>query len=143
MSEGTAPSLSRSAGMPSPRRGHAALRADETYALGLARGAAGALIFSLPLLMTMEMWALGAHMDRLRLAAFLVVSAGVVLGLSHFAGFRETRTLGDDALDALAALLIGGLVAAGLLVLMGLLTIHTAARFAHGAPDVRQSGCPA
>lgn len=118
--------------MPTQRRGSTALRADETYARGLARAAAGALIFSFPLLMTMEMWAFGAHMDRLRLAAFLVVSACVVLGLSHFAGFRDTRTLGDDALDALAALLIGGLVAAGLLVLMGLLTIHTAAREAVG-----------
>lgn len=108
------------------------LQAEETYARGLARAAAGALIFSFPLLMTMEMWELGFHMDRLRLALFLGVTAGVVLGLSHFAGFRDTRRLTDDALDALAALLVGGVVATGLLALLGLLTLHTAVREAIG-----------
>lgn len=108
------------------------LQAEETYARGLARAAAGALIFSFPLLMTMEMWELGFHMDRLRLALFLGVTACVVLGLSHFAGFRDTRSLTDDALDALAALLVGGVVATGLLALLGLLTLHTAVREAIG-----------
>jgi putative integral membrane protein (TIGR02587 family) len=118
--------------MPAHRRRSPELQADETYARGLARAAAGALIFSFPLLMTMEMWAFGAHMDRPRLALFLIVTAGIVLGLSHFAGFRDTRSLSDDALDALAALLVGAGGATGLLVLLGLLTPHTAAREAAG-----------
>lgn len=106
----------------------AALHREETYARGLARAAAGALIFGLPLLMTMEMWAFGAHMDRLRLGLFVVVIALVVFGLSRFAGFRDTSNLLDDTLDALAALLVGFVTAAALLALMGLITPQMPAR---------------
>jgi len=101
---------------------------DETYARGLARAAAGALIFSFPLLMTMEMWEFGFHMDRLRLGLFILVIAAVVFGLSRFAGFRDTSSLADDALDALAALLVGALVSAALLAVLGLLTLDMSAR---------------
>jgi putative integral membrane protein (TIGR02587 family) len=108
------------------------LEDDESYARGLARAAAGALIFSFPLLMTMEMWEFGFHMDRLRLGIFLLVTAGVVFGLSRFAGFRDTNSLADDGLDALAALLVGFVVSAGLLALFGLLTFDTGMREALG-----------
>lgn len=99
----------------------AAVTREEGYARGLGRGAAGALIFSFPLLMTMEMWEFGFHMERVRLALFLVVSALVVFGLSRFAGFRDDTTAFDDALDALAALLVGFVVSFALLLLLGLI----------------------
>jgi len=105
---------------------------EESYATGLARAAAGALIFSFPLLMTMEMWELGFYMDRLRLGLFLIIALGVVFGLSRFAGFRDTASLADDVLDALAAVLMGVLVAALLLAMLGLLTWSTAPREAIG-----------
>lgn len=105
---------------------------EETYLRGLSRAAAGALIFSFPLLMTMEMWALGFHMDRVRLALFLLVTAGVVFGLARFAGFRDTTDAADDALDAMAALLVGFVVSAGLLALLGLIDLTTAPREAIG-----------
>ena len=104
------------------------LATEESYARGLARAAAGALIFGLPLLMTMEMWQAGFHMDRLRLALFVTVIALVVFGLSRFAGFRDDTTFLDDVLDALAAMLIGFLVSAALLALMGLITADTSPR---------------
>lgn len=110
----------------------AELRREESYARGLARAAAGALLFSLPLLMTMEMWAFGGHMSRLRLGLFVVVVAAVVFGLSRFAGFRDTGRWLDDALDALAALLVGFVASATLLALFGLLTLDTAPREAFG-----------
>ena len=44
---------------------------DRSFLVALARAFAGALIFGLPLLMTMEMWALGFYMEPLRLALFL------------------------------------------------------------------------
>ena len=94
---------------------------EEGYARGLARACAGALIFGFPLLMTMEMWQAGFHMDRFRLALFVVVTAAVVLGLSRFAGFRDPSTLADDTRDALAALLVGYVVSAVLLAAMGLI----------------------
>ena len=105
---------------------------DESYARGLARAAAGALIFSFPLLMTMEMWAFGAHMDRMRLGLFLAVAGAVVFGLSRFVGFRDTGGPLDDALDAMAALLVAFCVSAALLGLFGLLTPSMSAREAIG-----------
>lgn len=123
--------------MKRPAREATELQDDETYLRGLARAAAGALIFSFPLLMTMEMWEFGFHMDRLRLGLFLLVISGVVFGLSRFAGFRDTNSLADDALDALAALLVGFAVSAGLLALLGLLTAETAPRAALGMVAVQ------
>ena len=110
---------------------------EEDYARGLARAAAGALIFGFPLLMTMEMWEFGFHMDRLRLAAFVVVIALVVFGLARFAGFRDDTTLLDDVLDALAALLVGFVVSALLLFMMGLLGPSSSLREAVGAIAVQ------
>ena len=106
--------------------------AEESYFTSLARAAAGALIFSFPLLMTMEMWELGFRMDRLRLALFVAVTAAVVYGLSRFAGFRDDTTAFDDAVDTAAALLVGFMVSAGLLLLLGLIGPQTALRETFG-----------
>jgi putative integral membrane protein (TIGR02587 family) len=114
---------------------------EESYARGLARACAGALIFSFPLLMTMEMWELGFHMDRARLALLLVVAGLVVFGLARFAGFRDETNLADDALDALAALLVGFAVSALLLVLLGLIGAETAIR--EGAGMIAVQAAPA
>ncbi|MBL8771874.1 MAG: TIGR02587 family membrane protein [Phenylobacterium sp.] len=107
-------------------------KAEEPYLTALARAAAGALIFGFPLLMTMEMWELGFHMGRLRLALFVVVTAAVVFGLARFAGFRNETSLADDALDTLAALLVGFVVSALLLWVFGLLGPQTGLREAVG-----------
>lgn len=101
---------------------------DESYARGLARAAAGALIFGFPLLMTMEMWELGFHMDRHRLALLLAVTSLMVFGLTRFAGFRDDTNLIDDALDALAALMVAFVVSALLLGLFGLVGPGTSVR---------------
>lgn len=101
---------------------------EEAYGRGLGRAAAGAVIFGFPLMMTMEMWQLGLHMDRARLGLFVAVIAVVVYGLARFAGFRDDTTALDDALDALAALLVGFLVSAVMLGLFGLIGPHTPVR---------------
>ena len=44
------------------------------YAIGLARAFGGALVFALPLLMTMEMWALGVSIHPGRLLLFLFLN---------------------------------------------------------------------
>lgn len=112
---------------------------DASYVQGLARAAAGALIFSFPLLMTMEMWELGFHMDRGRLALLLAVTSLVVFGLARFAGFRDDTSLIDDALDALAALLVAFVVSGLLLVLLGLVGPNTAVREGVGMLAVQTS----
>jgi putative integral membrane protein (TIGR02587 family) len=106
--------------------------AEESYFRGLARAAAGALIFGFPLLMTMEMWALGAQMGRGRLALFVLATVAVAYGLSRFAGFRDDTTAFDDALDTAAALLVSFGVSAGLLLMFGLVGPDTAPREAVG-----------
>ena len=47
---------------------------DRKYGLGIARAFAGAIIFGLPLLMTMEMWSLGFAAHPARLLLFLTVN---------------------------------------------------------------------
>lgn len=99
---------------------------NETYAIGLARAFGGAVLFAFPLLMTMEMWDLGFAMDRLRLALFLAASVPLLIGLSYYSGFRETFTLLDDVLDALAALAVGFAASLVLLLLFGVVTFSDA-----------------
>lgn len=96
--------------------------ANRTYAKGLARGAGAALLFALPLLMTMEMWWLGGFaVDRMRLLIFLVVSMPMLLGMSYYVGFEPTFCLTDEILDALAAFGIGVAVSASALGLFAVL----------------------
>jgi putative integral membrane protein (TIGR02587 family) len=95
---------------------------NRAYAKGLARGAGAALLFALPLLMTMEMWWLGGFaVERMRLLIFLVVSLPMLLGLSYFAGFEPTFRLKDEILDALAAYGIGFAVSASALAVFAVL----------------------
>jgi len=86
------------------------------------RAFGGAIIFSFPLLMTMEMWWLGFYMDRARLLLFLLLNAAVLVGLAYFAGFEKTDDVKDSALDALAAYAVGVLASAAALALFGIIT---------------------
>ncbi|MFN3515070.1 MAG: TIGR02587 family membrane protein [Phenylobacterium sp.] len=95
--------------------------ANREYARGLARAFGGALLFAFPLLMTMEMWELGAAVDRPRLLIFLLASLPLLLGLSYFAGFEATFRLKDEVLDAFAALGVGILLSAAALAVFGVL----------------------
>jgi putative integral membrane protein (TIGR02587 family) len=106
-------------------RGERAPRAERTppahFAVGLARAMGGALIFGLPMLMTMEMWWLGFTMDPLRLALLLVVTLPLLVGLSHVSGFERTFDLRQDAADACVACAVGFVVGAAALALFGVL----------------------
>lgn len=96
--------------------------ANREYAMGLARASGGALLFGLPLLMTMEMWALGFHTHPARLLLFFLVNFLILVGLSRFGGFERTATLFEDGLDALAAVGVGILTSAAILALLGIVT---------------------
>src|SRR5688572_24633589 len=89
--------------------------------MGLARAFAGAIIFGLPLLMTMEMWALGVSVHPVRLLGFLAVNFVILVGLSRFGGFERTDTLGQDFMDALAACGVGILGSALILWLLAII----------------------
>lgn len=77
------------------------------FARGLARAAAGAVIFGLPLLMTMEMWSIGLSMPPWKLAILVAVFLPVLVLLSWHAGFEPTFSWRDDVVDALVAYAVG------------------------------------
>jgi putative integral membrane protein (TIGR02587 family) len=81
--------------------------ANRAFLIGLARAFAGALLFSLPILMTMEMWWLGFSMKNWKLALLLVLAIPLLVGLSHYMGFEETFGWKDDVVDAFVALAVG------------------------------------
>jgi putative integral membrane protein (TIGR02587 family) len=89
------------------------------FRLDLVHDFGGALLFSFPLLMTMEMWWLGFYMERPRLALFLALAFVTVVGLSYFEGGEETFKI--ELLDALVACAAGYTVAAVMLVLFGII----------------------
>lgn len=86
---------------------------------GLGRALAGSLVFAMPMLMTMEMWELGAYVDRLKLALLLGFTLPLLIGLAHFIGFEATFNWREDARDALVAIAVAALAAAGTLALFG------------------------
>ena len=84
------------------------------------RACAGALIFSFPLLMTMEMWELGLYIEPVRLLVFLLVSLPMLVGLCHYSGFEDTFYWREDVMDALTAFAIGVLTSVAMLSLMAI-----------------------
>jgi putative integral membrane protein (TIGR02587 family) len=91
------------------------------FAAGLGRGFAGALIFALPMFMTMEMWELGFSMDRGRLLLLLIVNIPLLVLLSNEIGFEATYTWGDALRDAAIAYAIGIVSSATILAAVGVL----------------------
>ena len=88
--------------------------------VGLLRGIGGALIFALPMLMTMEMWALGVTLDRWRMLALLVGAFPLLMLLSHEIGFESTRDWFEDARDAAIAYGIGILTSSSIMALLAI-----------------------
>ena len=94
---------------------------NRKFAVGLGRAYGGAIIFSLPLLMTMEMWWLGFYADRIRLALFVALTVPLLIGLSRYSGFEETVSWKDDVVDAFVGYFVGMTAAAGVLALLALI----------------------
>ena len=95
------------------------------YFVDLARAFAGALLFALPLLMTMEMWALGFVVRPERLALFLLLGVPLLCGLAWLAGFREDVSWPDALIDAGIAYLVAAVAAGLALLLLGAITRDT------------------
>lgn len=115
--------------MPRPARPPAGADAPEDpdsaslrrLMIDLGRAFGGALIFGLPMLMTMEMWELGIYMDRWRLLLLLVSSFPVLMFLSHYFGFERSWGWREDLRDVSIAYGVGFLAGAGILLLLGIL----------------------
>jgi putative integral membrane protein (TIGR02587 family) len=94
--------------------------ADRKFFVGLARAFGGAVLFSLPLLMTMEMWWLGFYLDRVKLLLFMVLMIPVVVALDYFSGFEETASLREDLMDGMIAYGVGLVASLLILLLFGI-----------------------
>jgi putative integral membrane protein (TIGR02587 family) len=99
---------------------------NHDYAYGLARAFGGAIIFALPLLMTMEMWSIGLYVHPLRLLLFIAANFLVLVLLSRFGGFERTSNLREDLLDAFAAYAVAMVSSTAILGIFGLLSADLA-----------------
>lgn len=93
----------------------------EHFLTGLARGLAGALLFALPMLMTMEMWFLGLYVNRTRLLLLCLLNLPLLIMLARRIGFEKTSSWHQAIRDALTAYGLGIAVSAGILLLLGVL----------------------
>lgn len=97
-------------------------RRETAYGRDLGRAFGGALLFSLPLLMTMEMWWFGFSLHPARLALFLLTAVPMLVGLAYYAGFSHRHHgLAHALLDTFVALAVGYVTAAILLTVMAIL----------------------
>jgi putative integral membrane protein (TIGR02587 family) len=91
------------------------------FVQGLGRAFGGALLFSLPMFLTIELWWLGFYLDRLRLMVLLVLMFPVLVGVSHFRGFQQTFGWKNDLIDACVAYSVGFTTAAVILPIFSVL----------------------
>ncbi|TNM63079.1 TIGR02587 family membrane protein [Aliirhizobium smilacinae] len=101
------------------RIGREAPEGSRKFLVGIGRGAAGALLFGLPMLMTMELWQLGFYMERSRLLLLVLVNIPLLIALAHRVGFEKTYTLAQACRDAAIAYGLGIVMSALILVLLG------------------------
>lgn len=86
------------------------------------RGLAGGLLFSLPLLYTMEVWWTGFIVHSWTMIAYLGTTFLLLLGYNRYAGMRHEATWGQVAIESVEEMGIGLVVAAGTLYLLGRIT---------------------
>lgn len=96
--------------------------ADRKFFRGAARAVGGAIIFALPLLMTLEMWELGSRITPARMATLLLATLPMLVFLSAYSGFERTLRLFHDILDAFVAVALAGVAAAITLAAVAVLT---------------------
>lgn len=96
------------------------LTSQQKFLFSLARAFGGALLFALPMLMTVEIWELGLYIYPLRLALFLFLAIPLLTGFSWYSGFKATNGLKEDLVDAFVAYAVGFCASA---IALALLTI--------------------
>ena len=99
---------------------------NHQYLIGLCRAAGGAVIFALPLLMTMEMWWLGFTIERWKLLLVVVLSLPMLTVLAYHAGFEPAFNWRDALLDAFVAYGVAACASLLVLVLLGIVTSDSA-----------------
>lgn len=88
-----------------------------------ARGVAGGLLFSLPLLFTMEVWWAGFTSHPARLMVYVLGTFALLLGYNYYAGLRHDANLAEVVIDSVEELGLGFVISTGILTLLGRLTL--------------------
>jgi len=104
-----------------PERGNAS-SAKRPVAKSLqeyGRGIAGGILFSLPLLYTMEVWWAGFSIHPWRLVAAVLATLVLLLGYNRYAGLRSDAGMVEVLIDSIEELGIGLVVASIVLWLLG------------------------
>jgi putative integral membrane protein (TIGR02587 family) len=83
------------------------------------RGVIGGLIFSLPLLYTMEVWWAGFSAHPLHLILYVAATFGLLLGYNYYAGIRHDANWAEVAMDSVEEMGLGLLISAAALLLLG------------------------
>lgn len=83
------------------------------------RGIAGGLLFSLPLLYTMEVWWAGFTTHPLRLLIYVLATFTLLLGYNRYAGLRRSASPVEVAIDSVEEMGIGLVMSAIILWLLG------------------------
>lgn len=86
------------------------------------RGIAGGLLFSLPLLYTMEVWWAGFTSHPLRLLIYVLATFTLLLGYNRYCGLRCDASPTEVAIDSVEEMGLGIVIAAVVLWLLGQIT---------------------
>lgn len=108
--------------------GHDSPKTRQRLLRDAGRAAGGALIFSLPMMMTQEMWQLGALMPPLRLMLLILASLPLLVELSRQLGLKHSLDWRANLLETLLALGIGAAVSTVVLGAFSLLSPAMSAR---------------
>lgn len=87
------------------------------------RGLAGGLLFSLPLIYTMEVWWAGFLARPERLLIYLAGTFALLLGYNNYAGIRHDADWADVFIDSVEELGLGLLTSASMLALLRRITL--------------------
>lgn len=91
------------------------------------RGVAGGLLFSLPLLYTMEVWWTGHNAPPERLLGLVAFTFALLLGYNHLAGLHDESDLVSDVFESVEEMGLGLLLAILVLAVLGQLPADASA----------------
>ncbi len=101
--------------MSTPNTGRSVGASLEEY----GRGIAGGLLFSLPLLYTMEVWWAGFVSHPARLLLYVLSTFVLLLAYNRYAGLRDSASLLEVAIDSIEELGLGIVLSAFILWMLG------------------------
>jgi putative integral membrane protein (TIGR02587 family) len=86
------------------------------------RGIIGGLLFSLPLLYTMEVWWAGFGAHPLQLILYVLATFLLLLGYNYYAGLRHDANRAEVVIDSIEEMGLGLLISAIALLILGRIT---------------------